>query len=405
VFEGFGNAVPEEITAVHGIRPVRFDQKEILLHFGSQLESPFLLFESGQNKAKTVGRIIGAHLIDQALKRAVSEHRGMVQEIRRLEEDHQDIEEKLKPYANLPELEESLRRAEEAYRSAREMQDRLQRLKRLAADLFVIRGDKRETQEKIRRLGRLQEAGEIVGQLERKQERYRRLARLSDQWEQVASEKARCLHVIDQSKELPRAGEWIRSLEAKRDRRMRLVSVDQRLRETQERRNRVEVWIKKLRPVSVSLKSLSSLEKEAARFQVFSRLQSGWISLVSEKKELTAAKEKFRRVPEALELLPSLEFKAARLNGLLGKHQELADVRSRIGIGKEFVGKKEQEAAALMKQWADALRLMGKCPTCGTRVDASVFEHIMEEFGGGLSRAAAGRENQENQRAAGESQK
>ncbi len=105
VYESFGQGPHPMIIQAHQMIPLKWDQKETLLQFGSQLEGPFLLSESGGSKAKLIGRISGAHWMDLALKEATRERNQLLSEMRQVEQQKESIEERLQPYQDVPQLE------------------------------------------------------------------------------------------------------------------------------------------------------------------------------------------------------------------------------------------------------------------------------------------------------------
>ena len=68
-YRGFTNAIPVEVANVHQMPKVSIT-KDIETHLNtlSQLDAPFLLTESPQNKAAAIGRITGTHVIDATVK-------------------------------------------------------------------------------------------------------------------------------------------------------------------------------------------------------------------------------------------------------------------------------------------------------------------------------------------------
>ncbi|MEN8906720.1 MAG: AAA family ATPase, partial [Clostridiales bacterium] len=79
IFEGFGSEVPKEITNAHCIPKIKIDNDiSTIINIGEQLESPFLLFESGSIRAKAIGRLTGVHVIDKALRDSINDYRKQV---------------------------------------------------------------------------------------------------------------------------------------------------------------------------------------------------------------------------------------------------------------------------------------------------------------------------------------
>ena len=74
IFEGFGSNIPLEIIKAHGIPKIHIDKDSTsAVNLAEQLEPPFLLSESGSNRAKALGRLIGVHIIDAAQRSTIKD--------------------------------------------------------------------------------------------------------------------------------------------------------------------------------------------------------------------------------------------------------------------------------------------------------------------------------------------
>jgi exonuclease SbcC len=136
------------------------------------------------------------------------------------------------------------------------------------------------------------------------------------------------------------------------------------------------------------------LEQKVARLNVLKQLEKKLETLSRELgRSRRLAGNNHQLVQCLQEVLPGLEEKAERLHKLRQLHEKWADVTQRITRGQAFLADRQKEMDRLINEWAKLLTRLGKCPTCNSRIDASVIEHIMEEYRGGFSHAAAGRED------------
>jgi DNA repair protein SbcC/Rad50 len=406
IFEGFGNTVPQEVTDVHRIQPVKLDQKEMLVHFGTQLESPFLLFESSQTKAKTIGRISGAHLIDNALKKTNGDRLALNSEIRRLEEEREKLEEKLKPYGNLDQLESDLETAEEAFYQARRKQELLETLRKHVHALQTIESSKQKEKETIAKLKNLSLAEAAVARLEQKIILARQWTRQQEKWLRVQREIGENRQLIQAADRLPLAEEALRSSEAKKQTGMRLIQLKSKWDNLREQRSHWEKEQKRLEQVPEAGRSYEAAREKMSRLKTLMQLGAKVKSLQKEIGFLRGrVSEQQRRARGLGTVLPPLESKSELLRKLKTFHRNLTDVRDRISRGKQYIHDQEQTIIRLTNEWAELLKQQGTCPTCGSPISGSIIEHIMNEYQGGYARAAAGRENQADSHATGEGQK
>ncbi|NLY47132.1 MAG: AAA family ATPase, partial [Tissierella sp.] len=112
-FEGFGTSVPEEIIDEIGIKKIRLDSEESnSINLGEQLEGPFLLSEKTSTRAGAIGRLIGVNVIDDALKETLKDLRNASVRKKDTEDRILKIENELKEYEYLDELQNRLNKVE-----------------------------------------------------------------------------------------------------------------------------------------------------------------------------------------------------------------------------------------------------------------------------------------------------
>lgn len=132
VFEGFGTDVPAEVTQAHGMHEVLLDtDKRVVLSFGAQLEGPFLMAETGSVRARAIGRLLGVHVVDAAIRDTQRDLRSLKAEAGRLEKELARLEAELAPFNDIAAQEALLERAEQALAEAEAAAARLAELTRL----------------------------------------------------------------------------------------------------------------------------------------------------------------------------------------------------------------------------------------------------------------------------------
>lgn len=395
VFQGLGNTVPEEITRLHQIIPVRLDQKELILHFGTQLESPFLLFESNQNKAKTIGRISGAHLIDNALKKTSSDRLALGGETRRLEMEKERLEEKLKPYDNLAELETNYLIAEQTFHEVQQKQKLKKHLKEKLKNLERIFQEKNLLLEKLTAFKNLPQSEQELLRLEYKKNLLHQFARFHNKWQQIKEEKQDKQEIVKECKYIPKAEECLLLLTETRNRLSQFTKLGNQWENNKNKITQLNLVLARLERVPEAMTEYERIEEKADRLKAMlplvQRMETG-------RKELShwqGIKKQSHAALEVLEeVVPKLTEKATRIQKLSGLRETWDDNTGRIAKGKRFITGKEQEIHQYTKELYELLKQRGTCPTCGMPISHSVMEHIMEEYQGGMFRAAAGREDQ-----------
>ena len=113
IFEGFGNDVPEEVKAIHGIYKVLIDSdSRVCLNIGEQLEAPFLISETGSTKAKAIGRLTGVHVLDNAMRESISDIKRESQLLTKFKKETGELAEKLDSYKDLSRIEKNIHKCE-----------------------------------------------------------------------------------------------------------------------------------------------------------------------------------------------------------------------------------------------------------------------------------------------------
>ncbi|PTM58912.1 AAA family ATPase [Desmospora activa] len=391
VFEGFGGQVPLEVMEAHGMHPLKMDTDwNLPAQFGTQLEGPFLLSETGGVKAKSIGRISGAHIIDMALQSTVKDQKQLAAETRYLAQETERLDEALKPYADLPQLIKGLERSERIYAEIREKEEKLKRLQHLSQVWATCRQKQKETRHRIDSLrslpvleGRL--AG-IEGYLQRVKELERMWRRLGEQ----RKERTRTETILTQTAHCDQVEARLQELE----------NLFNRLNGWRERQQRwAVIWRERtamirLREGAKQMEQipLATMEEQIQRLRQLQRLSPRVRQLSRNRQSWERWMERTAHLPEqaAEEASARLE----RLRVLRQAAERYADVYRRLREGRRFYRQKEEEIEKGTSLLVDSFRRLGRCPTCGSPVNGDVLDHIMEEVGGGWSRAAAGAENQ-----------
>ncbi|GFR35295.1 AAA family ATPase [Thermobrachium celere] len=113
IYEGFGNDIPLEILEAHKIKKIQIDKDtNICLNISEQLEGPFLLSQPNSYKSKAIGRIVGLHIIDEAIKEINREISSIQVEKRNLKDDLDNLDKQIKDLEYIYELEDLILKKE-----------------------------------------------------------------------------------------------------------------------------------------------------------------------------------------------------------------------------------------------------------------------------------------------------
>lgn len=337
VFEGFGTEVPAEVLKAHGMAQVLLDtDKRVVLSFGSQLEGPFLMSETGSLRARAIGRLLGVHVVDAAARNTQKDLRQARGELARLEREAQRYEAELAPYADIPDQEERLGRAEALLAQAEAMGKRLQQLQRIQTE--IDRTDRAEIMvgAQVSRLGDLDQARE----------------RLRD-----AEELQRQARALDRS------------------------YLEHQRMEVEIHRNKVRVDALTALPIAEE-RARTALEHQA-RLTALSRIHLDLNRRGAELAQVEQTIAQLGQVPRAADLLGEVGAKLQRLERLQQRLAPLQEAGQRLAKGAEAMQQVNQELQGALAEYERVLRQLGKCPTCLQPVEPSSVKRIIAELAGG----------------------
>src|SRR5699024_1653531 len=138
IYQGFGNTVPLEIKEKINIRKIHLDTSETnSVNISEQLEGPFLLSESKAVRANAIGRLVGVHIIDNAIRDTVKEIINLNSSRRNLINFQESLNEDLKKYDYLDRLEKDINEIDKLLLEVKEKKEKIEKLKKLNTELKV----------------------------------------------------------------------------------------------------------------------------------------------------------------------------------------------------------------------------------------------------------------------------
>jgi exonuclease SbcC len=383
IFEGFGSEIPQEILNAHKLKPIEIESRPFLLQLGTQLEGPFLLSETAGMKAKMIGMISGAHVIDKALKQANSDLLQISQRQKQLQTDREQVKELLAPFADLDELEARLHSLETRMELVEEKKARLERLRRIFAEVQNIQREKEKEQQILARLGHLDDCIHRYQSVELKAVRFRQLQQNLKKWQETRQEKKKYSYIVEKTDGIDRRETELSQVESKAKRLMELKKYAEQREKVNRDLQEANRFLEATRFVPQADERLRAIEQKKERFYLISRLYSDYQKIQREKEREQKTMVRTEMVPEIDDVrLPALQEKMQRLEILRTKYNELVDCRQRIGIGMEYVKDKERRLDELVGQYEMELRKHGRCPTCGGTIHPEQIREMLTEIRG-----------------------
>jgi len=132
-FRDFGEIIPGILEEIN-VRPIKIGTAKINLNFSMQDDPIFLVHESKPTKAQWIGRLYGAHIINQMLRIMAKDKRSIESDKKAAEDEEIRLRAELVKYDGLDEKAEALDRVSE-------LLVRLQQLVECQAQMLIIYKD------------------------------------------------------------------------------------------------------------------------------------------------------------------------------------------------------------------------------------------------------------------------
>ncbi len=169
IFEGFGTTVPQEIIDKILIRKVVLDgDTSNAINIGEQLEGPFLLSEKNSVRANAIGRLVGVHIIDDALKDTLKDSRNLNIKKKSHESSLENLQENLSEYNYLEDLNKSLTKLEKIRLVIYNNNIKLEKLVKISEKLYNVNEEISQALSQIKKLENLDQIIEIEKVLTKK---------------------------------------------------------------------------------------------------------------------------------------------------------------------------------------------------------------------------------------------
>lgn len=398
IYESFGQGPHPMILQAHQMIPLAWDQKETLLQFGSQLEGPFLLSESGGSKAKLIGRISGAHWIDLALKEATRERNQVLSEMRQVEKQKESIVERLESYHDVPQLEEAVKRAFEIYQHIQAIKQKLERLAILSKQLQTIRSEQEKQKELLSIFRNLSELERSYWKLEQQIYLLRQLNQLSQRWKRIQGENRQNQDVLQQTENISDAESSYLHMRELNGKMNKLKGIANRWDQHQSVKTTTQKTLHSLQNIPILIEEYEQLLLQIKQFQQLQQYHLSWLQLRQEKEKYNQLLSSTAHVMVwTSEKVPELEHQLIRYHRLTEVLEQYRQIQTSLSVGQDYLQQRIQNIEEISQEYMELLKLSGRCPTCGSPISASLLEHLEQELYGGGKYAAVGRADESDE--------
>lgn len=381
VLEGFGIHVPKEVLDAHGIKPLRIDQDtELNLHLSGQLEGPFLLEQTSSVRAKTIGRMSGAHILDMAIRDTTRDTTKLTQYIRAHTEDVERLEASLQPYQFLEGAKVELDNALKQLANLAEKQKKRVRIMKIATSLKALHEQEQEVHKTIARLQDIEQWQIGYERLIQRIERQKRLVQLSKYRQEMEGSLVHCHEWLMKTAEIDSAKTKAELLMKAISKQTQLIRLKKR---NEQQRVEAEREINVLRMTTFATvaqeQQIDSIKAMTDKLRHLQRLSQQINRQETEINQLNKINQQLATLDDAIARLTYFEKEEQRLQSLKNIREQYTGLQKRTQDGAKFIADKKLEEQQLIHQYEHLLLEGGTCPTCGSQLEKENIQKLLKQ--------------------------
>ncbi|WP_078391438.1 AAA family ATPase [Shouchella patagoniensis] len=370
VLEGFGSQVPEEVIQAHQMRAFRIDSDhEWQLQIAQQLDGPFLLEQTGSLRAKTIGRMSGAHYLDMAIRDTSKDVYSLSQRTKQKELEVKEATEALIPFERLEQDKNQLDKAFLRLEKAKAAQERLAMLKQLGSKFDRVNTERSMIKDKLKLVQNLRDWEVCYEQVKQLWSKQKMLLKLSEQWSRLMKDSQTCkiwLGKTENMNQAERLHELMYRYAAKWQQTEQIRERKQVISEHQQKLARAMQQTDFLNKIDTE--RISRVQAKQARKTKLVRLAERLQQLGNDQAVVKKQAERTGQMESAVTLLNETTELTKRHTKLVTLAYSQKELEKRIADGRAFIVKNQHEEKKLEASYNDQLTALGICPTCGQAI-------------------------------------
>lgn len=381
VFEGFGNTVPLEIARAHGIPKIRIDKDAAsAVNLAEQLEPPFLISESGGNRAKALGRLVGIHIIDAAQRTVLKDITNAKQNFESIQKDIESLNSQLESYKDIGELQIRISSLQNILKKLKETRAIFSILMKSRQELGELDSEIEKNTDTIKKLDFIDKVEQNITFLDALSVKCRYLKELSIKLAQNRQNEEIELHIIENMRNLPNVEEIYSYTQSLALRLSSLVKLNTSFAKITNDLNAMMRLKQRTENIFEAEEILPELEKvvESKRklLSTLDLLKSINNQIISQKADL----EKYEAAKKAGDYLETIAEKSARLAALESLRASKKSVEDAIGKGYEYLKTTNEALSIMAKKYSQILQEAAICPLCLQPIDKETVKKIVSDI-------------------------
>lgn len=381
ILEGFGKKLPDEVIEKTEINKILLDSNvSNFINIGEQLEGPFLLSQTTATKANAIGRLVGVHIIDDALSDTLKDIKNLKSKKRNIEETLERLNADLKEYDYLEDLILKANRLREIQAIIHEKQERINILTEKMQHIKYINNNILLCKNYLSKLKSLDRVVFIEKELEIK---IRNFTYVFNRYEKLIANKG----YIERDKAILEALIHIEEIEKMHDVLSFKMERLARLTELYIKINKVNESISKAVNVLDKLKNIESVDKNIGLIErKYNALNSAFnlkTRIDKVNKSLALGRlyiQRLSNIESIANMKELIELKYRRLESLLMLRSQYEDNRINLESIHKKIASIEMDMESLLKKYGEALNNLEICPLCFSSISKERIEYIINSY-------------------------
>ncbi|WDF05976.1 AAA family ATPase [Shouchella hunanensis] len=367
VLEGFGSSVPEEVLNAHQMRPFRIDaDHEWQLQIAQQLEGPFLLEQTGSIRAKTIGRMSGAHYLDMAIRDTSKDVSQLTQRVKWKEQELEAAAKELEPFKPLDQAKQQLDEGFRLLERVKEHAQKVQVLKRLSEQFKQLNGQKSQLDQTIRKVKDLNTWELLFLKLQQLTAKRYQLSSVQSEWQRISKDLSTCQTWLTKTESIDEVDQLAKALANKVTQTLHLQRLKKNKENVTENIAALKGHLERTHFLqSFNEEHVTDLRKKVMKTQQL-RERLEWLQKTTdEENELLKRKQLAHTVLQAYPLAESVSQTFERTQVLSRYQEKITLLKKRLEEGAAFVAHSKQQEQEQVARYTEALSALNLCPTCG----------------------------------------
>lgn len=381
VFEGFGNNVPLEIIKAHGIPKIQIDKDvKSAVNLAEQLEPPFLISESGGNRAKALGRLVGVHIIDTAQRSTNKDLTDAEQFFKFIEKEIENTKEELTDYDDISKLKKEIVSLKKILKQLKQCHAKYLKLNEINEGLRLINKELLNAKNILSKVRMLKELEHYVLNVEKYYLKFIQLSRINARLSQnncfIKNEK----ETMDNTRHIAYIEKIHETIKDLYNRFVKTKSISLKLSSHKKDILALKNQINKTKNLAELEENLIILSNLKEKLQKLTLLN---VKLVFIDKQIVNQEKTLQDLTDLArtnEYIKDVSNMVSRLTILISLKDSISSINATIYKGEKYIDSLSKKLALMAQKYSLLLKDLSKCPTCMNPIDKDTTEKIASEL-------------------------